>query len=171
MLAPDDTLWLATSQGLRYSRDGGASFQTGDTNYVFTCLGQRGGTLYGCASNVQGMALGSSPNGVDWTSLLAFRDIAGPLNCPAGSLTHDMCLPLWAMQAMQLGIGADGGTDVGPEPGGTAGRDGGSGLAASGGGCSCSVGGEIALGAGVLFVLALLGALLGRGRRGAGPAA
>jgi len=108
LLDQNDTLWLATATGaqpaLVSSSDGGVTWATGATDRMFGCLGKRGGTLYGCVPNTTGWAFGQSSDGRIWTPLLRFQDLSGVLACPAGSLTRDLCEPLWPTLAAQLGV-------------------------------------------------------------------
>jgi hypothetical protein len=85
---------------------------------------------------------------------------------------------MWPNLMMQLGIGdvdaaaggasGDGGTNDGSA--GTGGHGGAGGAAGNpiggqpDGGCSCSAGGSLAIGAGLMLGLAVLGAVLGRRR-------
>ena len=175
VLDTDGTLWLSTDMGIKKSIDGGANWATGATNRQYTCLAKRGATLYGCALNTSGFAYGESSDGSAWAELLKFQNIAGVLSCAPGTLTHDMCEALWPGLQMQLGIGDvdasvmdDGGSPDGAAGHGGSGGSGGAGGnpvgAAPDGGCSCSVGGGFALGAGLMLALAVLGAVLGRQR-------
>src|SRR5262249_14954452 len=135
LLDQNDTLWLATATGAQpaivSSTDGGTTWVTGATDRMFGCLGKRGGTLYGCVPNATGWAFGQSQDGLTWSPLLRFSDLQGVLACPAGSLTHDLCEPLWPTLAMQLGVGSGGDGGAGA-PG--AGGHGGGPLSPGGGG-------------------------------------
>ena len=172
------TLWLATDGGIKSSTDGGAHWTTGATNRMYTCLGKRGATLYGCALNTSGFAFGESSDGLAWAEVMKFQNIAGVLSCAPGTLTHDMCESMWPGLQMQLGIGdvdAAVGGDASMSDGaaGSGGHAGAGGAGGAGGnpaagtpdsGCTCSVGGSFALGAGLMLALAVLGAVLGRQR-------
>jgi hypothetical protein len=171
-----ETLWLATPKGLQVSTDAAASLRV-ISRLSLGCLGERDGVLYACGSNALGMALGrSSDGGTSFVSVLRLQDIAGPALCPAGSATRDRCDPLWPTLAMQIGAQssqADGGAGGGAAPArsrgirspsakGSSADAGSPGGGASSGAAGCQVGHVLALGAVVVLLLALLGALLGR---------
>jgi hypothetical protein len=165
LLDADDTLWLATDQGLKISRDGGATFRNGFGTTVLNCLARRGGVVYGCASGVVPWNLGQSSDGISFDGDLYFaRNVTGTLACPPGTLTHDMCEPMWPTLMQQLGVGleVDGGTRDGSAAGGSSGGTGANG--SGGGGCGCQVGGRAAVGIGLVVALALLGGRRGRRR-------
>lgn len=47
-----------------------------------------------------------------WTGVLKYQDIAGPVDCPAGTPQHDSCVAMnWCGLRAQLGITATGGVD------------------------------------------------------------
>src|SRR5262249_23273984 len=132
-----------------------------------------GNVLYGCAPNASGFAFGASTDGLIFAGLLKFqRNITGPLSCPSGTDTHDLCEPKWPDVAMQLGIdtggAGGGGGGAGAGAGGGAGQGGPAGTsgatAPGGGGCGCQAGGQVAAGAGIIVGLALLGLFLRRAR-------
>lgn len=61
------------------------------------CIGKRGDELIGCGANwaPDFDALGHSTDGAHWQKLMRFVEIAGPLECPAGTPGKDVCEPLW----------------------------------------------------------------------------
>ena len=54
------------------------------------------GELWGCGWQFDdAYAIAKSTNGDEWTRLYNLADLRGPLSCPAGTSTHDLCEPLW----------------------------------------------------------------------------
>lgn len=74
------------------------------------CLSERAdGTLFGCTQNYgtdnDGAGIMKSSDGVSWTPLLRYQDIAGPQACAAGTVQKDACeVPTWCGVREQLGI-------------------------------------------------------------------
>ncbi len=86
------------------SKDGGATFaQLGNWQDPqsrppqLNCLGKRGGELFGCGANwvPDYKALAHSTDGATWQKEFRFVEIAGALDCPAGTPGKDTCEPLW----------------------------------------------------------------------------
>ncbi len=114
----DGTVLVGTVlDGVYRSTDLGESFSRPTDQPQMGCLGESSdGTLYACGANYEPdyMGLGTSPDGDEWTRLLEFRDIAGPLECDPGTIQHDVCAALiWPSLAKQIGVGV-GGPDAGP---------------------------------------------------------
>lgn len=61
------------------------------------CIGKRGADLFACGANwvPDYKALAHSGDGVTWQKQFRFVEMAGPLDCPAGTPEHDVCAPLW----------------------------------------------------------------------------
>ena len=122
------------------------------------CVAERAdGTLLACGDNggAEAFAIGRSADAMSWTTLARFTDIAGPLDCPAGTLQNDCAVGLaWLEICDAIDVCTT--PDAGP-PGDDAGVD-----PPRDTGC-CSVSGP---GRGLLAAVAvLLAALLGLWRR------
>ena len=142
-----------TSQGVRVSHDGGATFGTPAQQPRMGCVGERSdGTLFACGANwnPDRFAFGRSADGESWDKVFRFVELDGPLTCPSGAPHRIECGPLWSGLACQLGIGkGDAGpivtVDAGPpDPTGDGGRRDGSVVDGGGGGgpgpgCGCGV--------------------------------
>lgn len=91
----DGTVVAATpASGLFRSTDGGATFAPiAGVSLKATCLAEVDGALHVCADNFNPdfMGLGRSTDGVAWTPIMTMTALAGPLDCPAGTLQHDDC--------------------------------------------------------------------------------
>lgn len=118
---------IAVSGGGSYtSQDGGATFAPAPPSPHLACLGKRpDGTLVGCGPNWDPdfMAVGSSTDGAQWQKLFRFIELAGPLQCPAGTAGHDTCEGMWPGLELQFGVtgplcGATPDATPPPEPGG-----------------------------------------------------
>jgi hypothetical protein len=86
------------------STDGGATFhELGNWQDPqsrppqLQCVGKRGSELFGCGANwvPDYKALAHSADGATWQKQFRFVEIAGPVDCPAGTPEHDLCEPLW----------------------------------------------------------------------------
>jgi uncharacterized protein (TIGR03382 family) len=100
------TVLVATVAGGSFtSADGGATFTPMAAPPQLACLGQQGGTVYGCGANWQPdfMAVGKSGDAASWSKVFRFVELQGPLACPAGTAEHDMCAPLWPSLQQQFG--------------------------------------------------------------------
>ncbi|MGE0548534.1 MAG: WD40/YVTN/BNR-like repeat-containing protein [Kofleriaceae bacterium] len=108
------------------SADGGATFtRIGTVNPnapdikppQLACLTRRpGGELVGCGANWQPdfMAVTKSSDAARWTNVFRFSDLAGPVECPAGTDVQDHCASMWP--ALQKQFGATGPTTCAPPP-------------------------------------------------------
>lgn len=114
----------------------GGTFQSTDNGATFAplaapqlaCLGERGGQLLGCGANwdpdFKAVAR-SSDGGATWDKVWRFVELAGPLDCPAGTPTASECGPMWPTLQQQFGAKGpacgvvDGATDApdGKKPG------------------------------------------------------
>ncbi|MBX5482482.1 MAG: hypothetical protein IRZ16_11700 [Myxococcaceae bacterium] len=115
------TVFLGTDTGFYRSIDGGRTFSQlpAPTANASPLLDE--GTLYACASQLKdGFALArSADRGDTLTTVLRLSDIRGPLDCPAGSSTADVCPKFWPVvkDSFPKGPVADGGTPAdGGEP-------------------------------------------------------
>jgi hypothetical protein len=100
------------------STDHGASFSAMTGAPQLACVGQRSdGTVFGCGANWEPdfKAVARSSDGTSWNKVFRFVELAGPLDCPAGSAEHDVCGGQWP--ALQQQFGANGPiADVTPPP-------------------------------------------------------
>jgi hypothetical protein len=123
------TVLVASGEGTYRSADGGSSFGAAATSPRLGCLGRRpDGGLIGCAANWDPdfMAVGRSDDADRWQKIFRFIELAGPVECPAGTAGHDVCdVELWPGLRAQFGAtgptcGAqpDGVPEPKPEPGG-----------------------------------------------------
>jgi hypothetical protein len=100
-------LVTTASRAVYRSDDGGASFAPVAGGPGLGCLGLKpDGTVIGCAGDLDDlMAVGQSPDAADWNKILRFSELAGALDCPAGTPTHDVCdLELWPVLEQQFGV-------------------------------------------------------------------
>lgn len=106
-------VWATTqTQGSHRSTDGGLTFQpVPGLTYETACLKERRSdqSLWMCANHLPPdlMALGRSTTGDagTWEVKLQYRDMAGPVRCPAGNDQHDDCeLNLWCGTAENFGV-------------------------------------------------------------------
>lgn len=70
------------------------------------CLAQKAdGTLVGCGANwaPDYMAVGRASQPLAWQKLFRFVELAGPVQCPAGSTEQVQCEPLWPALKAQFG--------------------------------------------------------------------
>jgi hypothetical protein len=151
-----------------------ASYQSTDRGMSFTamtgvpqlaCVGERGdGEIFGCGTNWEPdfKALARSVDGARWDKAFRFVELAGPLDCPAGTAERDTCAGLWP--ALQQQFGATGPTcgnppaDDAPNP-----------LPRGGGCCETGRAGDRdALAGGIALAAAVFGAIVLRRRRGRG---
>ncbi len=108
-------LAIARSGNVVVATLGGGSFQSTDGGAVFSpmtsppelaCIGQRDdGELFGCGANWQPdfKALAKSVDGETWDKVFRFVELAGPLECDAGTGQHDVCEPQWPTLQQQFG--------------------------------------------------------------------
>jgi hypothetical protein len=91
------------------------------------CVGERSdGALFACGANWEPdmFALGRSTDGMSWTKVTRFSDLAGPLECPQGTQQSQCAELVWPGLCVQLGICAS--NDAGPaDDGGDKKSDGG----------------------------------------------
>jgi hypothetical protein len=110
---PSGTVVIATLAAASFqSTDRGASFAPLAGAPQLACVGRRGdGTVFGCGANwdPDEKALARSSDGAAWTKAFRFVELAGPLDCPAGTPEHDTCGGMWP--AVQQQFGATGPAD------------------------------------------------------------
>ncbi len=146
--------------GVYISTDAGLTFPTHQATPYLACAVERSdGTLLGGGANWDPdfMALGTSTDATNWTSIFRFDGITGPLSCPAGTVQHDTCedkffttvCPIAPTIALCPQVDA-GVPDAGPGPDGGGGGGGGKGCCQSDAGAG---GSSLAL---ALLVLAVL---------------
>lgn len=149
-------LVASAAGGAFASSDGGATFAPLTEPPQLACLGVRGEQLIGCGANWQPdfKAVARSGDGAAWDKLFRFVELAGPLQCAAGTTSATTCDPMWP--ALEQQFGATGPTCGAPDP-----VDGPPRKPADSGGC-CDAGSGAPLG---VAGLALAVGLLLRGRR------
>ncbi|HEX3762949.1 MAG TPA: hypothetical protein VHW23_29840 [Kofleriaceae bacterium] len=116
---PSGTVVAVTlSTGSFQSADRGASFQPLSGAPQLACIGQRGdGAVFGCAANWDPdfKAVARTSDGATWNKVFRFADLAGPVDCPAGTAEHDTCGGLWPAVQQQFGTtGPSCGVDAPP---------------------------------------------------------
>ncbi len=162
------TVWYGSlNGGLHRSDDGGDTFAQVNTLRVL-CLAVHNDALWACSDWLRGpFALGrSTDGGRTFTSVLQFRDIAGPVTCAAEG--EDDCEGRWPglltslQQAAARDAGAPRDASDAAAPQGDASIVGGAGAR----GCGCEVGSARGApgGAGGLLLLALRARRRGRSR-------
>jgi hypothetical protein len=97
---------------VRISTDGGKTFTPPappGTEPQMRCLAERSdGALFACGANwdPDNFALGRSTDGLSWTKVTRFSEMAGPLACAAGTVQHDNCATLqWPSIAARFMVG------------------------------------------------------------------
>lgn len=178
-VSPDGKTVLVAGNGRVFkSTDAGFSFVELARPQGNACVARIGDEIWACGyTRIDGWALARSADyGDTWQGIFAMEDIAGVIDCPAGTPVHDTCLDIWPLvEAIIARPRADGGaaasdasqgSDAGAPTDAAGGSAGAS--AAGGSGCGCRAGGRAAaapLGV-VLPVSICLLALRRRGRRG-----
>jgi len=92
--------------GAFQSNNAGASFDALANAPQLACIGQReDGELFACGANWQPdfKAVAKSADAVEWNKVFRFVELAGPLECAAGTPQADMCGSLWPMVQEQFG--------------------------------------------------------------------
>ena len=94
---------------------GGGSFQSVNRGGSFqpmigapqlACVGERGdGLVFGCGANWEPdfKAVARTLDGATWSKLFRFVELAGPLDCPAGTAEREVCAGLWPAVREQFG--------------------------------------------------------------------
>ncbi len=157
---PNDGLYSATAKDLSFAKVSSLQVQ---------CLGYQKGLLWACSNEFSGFTAGvSTDDGKTFEPRLHLSGVRGPLSCPAGTPTHELCTADWPTQEAALGITM--GVEAGVADGGAGNADAGptTKLGAGGGGCSMellSVPSGVAVGGMGASVLALALAARRRARR------
>jgi hypothetical protein len=103
----DGSAMVATLDAASFrSTDRGASFQPLTGAPQLACIGQRGdGAVFGCGVNwgPDFKAIARTGDGAAWSKVFQFSELAGPVDCPAGTAQHDLCSGLWPAVQNQLG--------------------------------------------------------------------
>ncbi len=108
------------------------------SNVEIQCLALASDGLWACSNERSGFIIAlSKDEGATFEKQTHFCDIAGPLECPAGTKTNTECTGRWPSQQSLLGCGGDldGGAGDGGLDGGDPGSDGD--RVDPGGGCDC----------------------------------
>lgn len=155
----------------------GGSFESSDGGKTFTqmagapelaCVGQRSdGAIFGCGQNWDPdfKAVARQDSGASWQKVFRFVELAGPLDCPAGTAEHDACAPQWDSLKEQFGAtGPTCGSHIEPPDAGSSGNGDKTPLKPGGGGGGCCDAGDAGP-ASLLGGLVVGGALLLSGRR------
>lgn len=153
-IASDGRVLVATlGTGAFESVDRGATFAPIAGAPQLACIGQRSdGQLFGCAANWEpdNAAIASSLDARTWDKRFRFSELAGALDCPAGTAAHDRCASLWPAVQQQLGATAPPavcGAPPDPPPGDGAQARRSAGCCAAAGASPGELGGLIGLGA------------------------
>ncbi|HTM20173.1 MAG TPA: MYXO-CTERM sorting domain-containing protein, partial [Kofleriaceae bacterium] len=116
------------NDGVHVSTNGGDSF----TRYEqpkMACVNHRSdGTFFSCGSNLVPdlFALGRSTDLVNWSPVMRFAELDGPLACPPGTIQYDVCASqVWPTLQDTLGLTPDAGPVTGDPDAGTTGGGGG----------------------------------------------
>jgi hypothetical protein len=97
---------VAATGGAYESTDRGATFGPMANPPQLACVGERpDGTLFGCGANWEpdDKAVARSSDGKTWDKVFRFVDLAGPVECPAGTPQHDICESQWPALQTQFG--------------------------------------------------------------------
>lgn len=101
-------VWVGLTGGvLRSSRGGEAgSWASVPALGALACLRALDGLLYACPEGDGSLVAlrRSVDQGARWDPFLRFDEIAGPNECPAGSVVHDLCDAQWPVDALAFGI-------------------------------------------------------------------
>jgi hypothetical protein len=109
LFRPDGTVYVATVTGTFRSNDRGATFLPLPGTPQLACIGQSSdGQLFGCGTNWDPdfKAVAKSVDATTWDKAFRFVELAGPLECGAGTTAATECDPMWP--ALQAQFGATG---------------------------------------------------------------
>jgi photosystem II stability/assembly factor-like uncharacterized protein len=113
--APIADVAMTRAGGVLVATTGGGAFRSSDHGATFGelagapqlgCIGEAAdGTLYGCGANWEPdfKAVARSSDGAAWSKVFRFVELAGPLDCPAGTAEHDVCGAQWPAVKEQFG--------------------------------------------------------------------
>lgn len=118
VFAQDGAVYVATLSSSFKSTNNGLSFSSLTGSPQLACLGQRSdGKLFGCGANwepdFKAVAV-SADNTATWNKQFRFVELAGPLQCAAGTTSFDECDPLWP--SLQQQFAATGPATCGVQP-------------------------------------------------------
>jgi len=106
-IEPAGDVLVAATGGAFQSADGGATFHAMANAPQLACVGRRDdGTIFGCGTNWEpdNAAVATTTDGATWTKRFQFVELAGPLDCPAGTLEQSTCAGLWPSVQQQFGV-------------------------------------------------------------------
>ena len=102
------------------SSNRGTTFSACELGPQMACIAERGdGELFACGGNWDPdfFTLGRSTDGASWTPVIRFHEMTGPLDCPQGTTSFDVCtLEQWPMIQEQFGVLVPDAGPVEPEP-------------------------------------------------------
>jgi hypothetical protein len=118
LFAQDGSVYVATLTASFKSTTNGLSFSPLTGSPQLACLGQRSdGKLFGCGANWEPdfKAVAVSPDNTgSWTKQFRFVELAGPLQCAAGTTSAQQCDPAWP--SLQQQFAATGPATCGIQP-------------------------------------------------------
>jgi BNR/Asp-box repeat len=106
-IGPTGTILVATlGAGSFQSSNGGAAFSPMMSPPQLACVGQRAdGAIFGCGANWEpdNKAVAKSTDGTTWSKVFRFVELAGPVECPAGTPQQVTCGSQWPSLQEQFG--------------------------------------------------------------------
>jgi hypothetical protein len=124
LVAGGSVLVATLGAGSFQSSDGGAVFTPVPSPPQLACVGQRdNGPIFGCAANWDPdfKAVVRSSDGATWDKVFRFVELAGPVDCPAGTPQHDTCAARWPSVKDQFGATGPAAACLAPPPAKTGG--------------------------------------------------
>jgi hypothetical protein len=119
-IGPTANILVATLGGGSFqSFDGGVAFSPMTSSPQLACVGRRAdGAIYGCGANWQpdNQALARSGDGTTWEKVFRFIELAGPVECPAGTPQHGTCGGHWPSLQQQFGATGPAACNAQPPP-------------------------------------------------------
>lgn len=110
-------VYAAAGNELYRSTDEGQTFVHLAKPQKNACVTTRGARVYACGlQELDSWAVGQGEGG-DFGPLLKWSQILGPLSCPASSLVHTLCDPLWPVVKATFPLEPDAGAPVDPDGG------------------------------------------------------
>ncbi len=106
VLVRGSTVMVVSKTGGFASSDRGLTFGAANAALEFGCLGERDdGRMFACGANWMPdfKAIGQSADGAAWDKVFRFVEMAGPVECPAGTPQADTCAPMWPVFEEQFG--------------------------------------------------------------------
>ncbi|MBS1152827.1 MAG: hypothetical protein H6Q89_4525, partial [Myxococcaceae bacterium] len=109
-------VYAASGNTLYRSTDEGQSFTALPSPQKNACVTTHGDRLYSCGlQELDGWAVGQGDGG-DFSPLLKWGAISGPISCPAGTPVQALCEPLWPVVKATFPVEADAGIPDGGSP-------------------------------------------------------